>query len=157
MIVKQLFLLLASVFLNLRRRTAGGPQENFTDAIHKAVSSEVSKIGYKLMAGLVLVAVVIFSIVQFGQAIEIWLSQYENGYIYQIVTFGSIAVLCSWGLYRLFHKEDEPERLINPQIDVEHLTVKNVASEFMKGFFNGYHAPRSHAGMANALDQKNIY
>ncbi len=159
MILRQLLLFLASSFLNVRKKHAG-PQENFAETVQKVISKEVSNIGYKIMAGLILVAVIIFSVVQFGQAIQTWLNQYENGYVYQIIAFGTIAAICCLGLYKLFHeKEEQPELVMNPQLDVSHLTVKNISSEFMKGFFSGFRTPRTHSNMSmiNGMEQKNIY
>lgn len=155
MILRQLMLVVSSLFFNLKRKHSG-VQEDFTDAVRKSISAEVSQLSFRLLAGSVLVGLSIFCLTQFGRALQVWFSQLENGFVYEIIFFGGIAFVSLWGLYRLFHPEES--QIVDAEPTFQNSAVNSLSSEFVKGFLNGLHSSRSTVNAnLNVIDQKNIY
>ena len=95
-------------FFNLKRKTAN-TQDNVTEMIRKSISAEISQMSFKILVGFILVSVIVFSMVQFGRAMQFFLSQLENGYVYEIIACESIAVISCILLYSLFHTQSAEE------------------------------------------------
>lgn len=151
MILKQILLMISSVFFNLKRKTSN-TQENVTEMIRKSISAEISQMSFKILVGFILVSVIVFSMVQFGRAMQFFLSQLENGYVYEIIAFGTIAVISCILLYSLFHTQ-RAEETFEVETSLVNTTPKSLVSEFAKGFMRGLGSKPTNAIERN----KNIY
>ena len=105
-------------------------------AVKDSIHAEISTIILKTLFGLVLAAIVIFSVLQFGKALQIIFSQYENGLYFELATFGIAAIAGCVVLFALFSttKKSASERVeITPSLDIQGLMA-----QFNDGFVKGF-------------------
>ena len=131
MFIKYLMLALAAFNLNSKRDTSN--LQNNRD------ESKVLEIGFKLLIGFGLVQTILFSIIQLGNAFEVFLSQFENGFIFEFISFSVVVVVCMIWLYFLFNRKTTKlaeknikNRSFSNTIDLQVLVLK-FAEGVMKG------------------------
>ena len=76
-------------------------QDSSLELIKATIRIEVSRLIFRFLAGLVLASIVLFSLVQLGSVLHIYLSKFENGLLTETLSFGFLAVVCSITLYFL--------------------------------------------------------
>lgn len=79
-------------------------QSNLITLIRKTIRTEILAVGFQLLFGALLVATIVFALVQLGYAFQILSSQFENGLMMEFVTFGLIAVSGLAILYLMFNR-----------------------------------------------------
>jgi len=133
------YILPALSFLSLsRRESVLDAKGSATDLIKKIIRAELFSVGLRLLVGLVLVSIIVYSIVQFAYGIQVWLSQFENAFTLQMVAFTILAVASAVGLYFLFSdKSEKPKEDESFHATLKKLNVQTIAVKFMDGFMEG--------------------
>jgi hypothetical protein len=132
---KYILLTLSSFFFN-NKDSVLSPRAKTTDYIKKTIRGEVMSVGLKLLIGLVLVAVMIYSLIELGQAYQVFLNQFENSLVYEMISFTVILAISGLLLYRTFNKKEKIE--VKPSIN-----VPNLFFNFKNGFVEGVQTRRA--------------
>jgi hypothetical protein len=98
-----------------------------------SIRSEILAVGFVLLAGVVLAATTLFSIIQVAEAAQILISQIENGLVYQIILFGAVAAIGGRLMFLIFKSHQKPPE---PGID-----FKNLAMILANGLIEGFLEP----------------
>lgn len=125
-----------SNFLN----AGGSPVKNSVEVMRKAIHEEVTRIGYKFLFGLVLVAIIVMALFHFGNSFRIFLEHFDNGNDLEMIAFGLIAVVSGIGLYFLFNGTPSKGRRNAPAASSEPpppVDLMGLAFVFFEGFMEG--------------------
>src|SRR3989344_1363568 len=74
--------------------------------IQSAIHSEVLVIGYKLLSGVVLSILIVFSVIQLGGALQRLSGRLENGPFLEIIGFSILALACFLIFYFIFYRKE---------------------------------------------------
>ncbi|MGZ3690048.1 MAG: hypothetical protein ACXVAX_01005 [Pseudobdellovibrio sp.] len=131
--MQQILLTLFSYFFSKRNHDSN-PHGSLIDAVKVTIRAEASALIFKTLIGIVLAGAAIFSFIQFGKALEVLFSQYENGVTFQLVTFIVTTALCCTLLYFLFKKPNVPHVDLTAH-QPHHL--EGVLANFTEGLMQG--------------------
>ncbi|MBN8537254.1 MAG: hypothetical protein J0M15_09380 [Deltaproteobacteria bacterium] len=107
----------------------------------KSLRQEFSLIMFQLLIGVLSISIIFFSVVQLGNYYEVWLRQFENGFVIGIVSFSALVLIFSVVLYFLFfrspfkgllNRDELSKGLENDQV------LENLALNFAEGFVEGF-------------------
>ncbi len=132
-------------------------QKHTSGAIKKTIHQDMSLLGYKLLLGIVIVSIVVFSIIQFGYAYLTLLSMYKDELTMKLVSFGILSILGVVALYFLFkNKKSEIsfEPIVTNQFDLPTL-ITSFASGIMEGYQTKKHANQFNNQHAEELNSVN--
>jgi len=144
MILKYLILALSPFAFN-RGESAVDRANNPIESIKKALRDEVSALVLKSLLGVLVVSIVVFSIIQVAKAIQILLSQFENGFLYELVGFSVVAAIGSIMLYHLFKDSSKDSASISVEVRApqSEFKLQNLGLKFFDGIKEGL-ASRDH-------------
>lgn len=108
--------------------------------IVEALQEEILALSIKILGGLILTAVIIFSLVSVGQQINILLLSMENGPYLSMGLFGMLAMLCAVSLYYLFKPKPRVATLPVATSDFG-IDVNRILTNFYNGFAEGLEKP----------------
>jgi hypothetical protein len=111
-------------------------QNNTSQIVKSTIRNEVSFLGLKLMLGLVIVSVVIFSFIQLGYAYLTWLGQFSDENYLQLVSFATFAMIGIIVLFFLFYSSKRSAR--NTSKQNEEVDLVKLALSFAAGLADGF-------------------
>jgi hypothetical protein len=130
--------LLAILEIGVSRRR--GP----IDFMRRALREEISNIVFKILAGVVLASIIVYSTIRTGDAFHIVMQEFENGDLFELVAFGTLAVIGLVSFILLYKGSDliglfrrRSEAPVSP-VAYEALLVK-----FAEGFLEGLNSSDS--------------
>jgi uncharacterized protein YacL len=144
MLLKNL-MLIVSLFAGNQFADSKDTENKTILLVRKTLRTEILFIGFYLFTGLILSAVIVFSIIQAGLAFQTHLNQFANGTIIQILSFSIFAMVCLALLYfvlpiRSLTEAAEKKKIqkmslqsTSPQIDFAAVGL-HFADGFLKGF-----------------------
>jgi hypothetical protein len=128
--------ILLSLLPFLLKRASGADHIYRTlDMIKENIRDEVSAIIFKTLMGLVVTVTTIFSLVQLGQALVIFLNKYENGLYLEMATFLVIGAAGCYLLWILFRPQP---RIIEKEQAASGVDIQHIFSKFTEGLTKGY-------------------
>lgn len=105
------------------------------------LKQNINQIGYKFLIGLILTATTIFSLIQLGGILHLWLSVYVNGLRFEFIAYTLVTISCIFFLYKIFHKQ----KLLLPEtanIAISETsntsTILDLSRRFSAGLIEGY-------------------
>ena len=128
-VLKYLVLILSAFSLNEQGKAARTLQE--------AIRFEIAAIIYKILLGIVLTSIIIFSLFQFGLKAKIFLDSFENGLTLQLISFGSISLTGILLLYFLFKRNQAGPDSKNDS-DSDKPDLQELGINFVEGIIEGY-------------------
>ncbi len=138
--LSKVLLFLFSFMSNPQQSLMMDSESKIVTLIKTTLRAEVIFIGFKLLLGLILSSVTIFSLIQVGQALQVYLNLFENGNSLIMVCFASIAILSLVLFYLLFKKDLKPietEKVHHPESS-NHSTIGQIGSRFIQGLVQGF-------------------
>ncbi len=102
--------------------------------ISQNLKTEILNMGFKLLVGMVLVAVIIYSILQLGSAFNVYLSRFENPLQMAALSFGALGLTGFVLLILLFNKSLYAAKKRKAQAPPD---LQAVALKFVEGFIRG--------------------
>ena len=134
------FMLAFSLFALKNRGQNSDTDIHSTDFIKKIIRAEVSAIGLRLLAGLVLASTIIFSFIYIGKGYHLYLNQFQNGLTIELVTFAVVALVCSLGIFFLFSGNQNFRKLPRSS-SAEPIDLPLLAIIFVQGFMESVKTP----------------
>lgn len=106
--------------------------------IKGAIRDEISALIFKVLVGVVLASTIVYAIFHAGQAFQTLAHQFENGYIFELIVFGLLAVVASSGLYLLFQNSVERSAIQNrDSLNLASIDYDLLLFKFTEGFVEG--------------------
>lgn len=117
--------------------------------IKSFIEEEAQSIIVKFFTGIVLVAILIFSLFQLGYAFQAWAAQYQDAFQMSVTLFLSTMGLSLLGLYFLFSKpKSKVEEIEDNLMDSAHPLISMNLQEkgfvFIRGLIDGLINGRSY-------------
>lgn len=120
-----------------------------------SIDQTINKIIFKILIGIVLSAVMIISLLNLSLDLNLYLDQFENGYLLQFWTFSFLLVSAGIGLIYLFrHRNAVEEKSDLTGVSSTHfptLNFPNLAICFLEGFIQGF------TNNPKTIDERNNY
>jgi hypothetical protein len=132
------------LLLALTSLTFKGPpesKESTTEFIKNTIRTEVLGIGFKLLFGVILVSAIIMSIIKLGGLSQVFFSQFQNGIIFEILSFGMVAVAGTITLYIVFNKGLTKVPISQSVSNAGASDLPALGLEFVEGFMKGLVSP----------------
>lgn len=124
MITKYLFLIFSFLF-------SGATEKK---DISQSLKAEILNIGFKFLVGIVLVALIIYSMLQLGNVFNMYLSKFENPLQLAVLSFGALGLTGFVLLILLFNKSLYEAKRRKAQAPPD---LQAVALKFVEGFMRG--------------------
>lgn len=105
--------------------------------IRKTLRTEILFVGFYLFSGLILSAVIVFSIIQAGLAFQTHLNQFANGTIIQILSFSIFAMICLALLYFVLPRRSQALEKKKIQSLAVQIDLPAIGLHFIDGFIKG--------------------
>ena len=115
-------------------------ENDFFELVKKSIRDEVSTIILKILIGLILTSLIIFSLIQIGLSFQIFLIQIENGYIYDFVIFGFITMISLILLFRIFNQSMSKGNFVKTSLNSqnEKIELGKLTFTLFEGFLEGF-------------------
>ncbi|GIL16758.1 MAG: hypothetical protein BroJett040_05090 [Oligoflexia bacterium] len=139
MFLKNILLALATFSLQYLKEH---PQASPLAIVTNHLRSQILTIVFKTLFGIILASLVIYSIIQAGQAFQIWISQFENRVVFELTSFSFIALAGTAVLYFLFQNNGHRfsrQTKANP----DHIDLHVLAIKFTEGFLSQLENPKT--------------
>lgn len=151
---KSIIMWVAMIFLNSMGFTSG-EKNKITDDIKADIRNEVMAMGFKLLLGAVLASVIVYSLIQFGEAFQIFSSQIENGYVVDLIMFGGVTLVGSAVLFLMFYRNLRETALSRSHVRSQNAEIDliNLVNKFAEGFAQGLESPDSSLKQSRRTEQ----
>lgn len=151
---KSIIMWIAMIFLN-SMGFSSGEKNRIAENIKSDIRNEVMAMGFKLLIGAVLASVIIYSLIQFGEAFQIFSSQIENGYVVDLIMFGSVTLVASTVLFLMFYRNLRETALSRSHVRSQNSEIDliNLVNKFAEGFAQGLESPDTSLNQTKKHDQ----
>lgn len=115
-------------------------ENDFFNLIKKSIRDEISNIILKILIGLILTSLIIFSLIQIGFSFQLFLAKIENGYIYDFIIFGFITIISIILLFKIFNQSISKVNLvkINSNSKNEQIEFRTLIFKLFEGINEGF-------------------
>ncbi len=114
-------------------------QKQKIQAVKIELRREVLTVVLKILVGFALTAGIVISVLHLGDSLHQHLSEIENQFLYELLSFGSFGLLCSIFLILLFRNDLVRRRVEMVPNQTTHKTIdfESLLMTFLEGFLDG--------------------
>lgn len=112
----------------------GAPVEHTINKVAIALRREILHIGFRLLSGVILASLIVLAFIHMADAVDALNSQFDNGPIFSLLTFGAVTLLCGAGFY--FTLRPGPMKQA-PSESPSGIHLEMLALKFAEGLMDG--------------------
>ena len=135
----KLLMLISSLFSISGRHESADDGNKTVMLIKKTIRLEIIYASLVLSVGLILSSAIIYSMVQLGELLQVYLNRFDNGDLIQVIIFSSM-IISAFILFFVSLKKDSYKTEFNTKRNQNSLipfNIENLGREFLQGFIQG--------------------